>query len=89
MEVAIKLVVVHKTIIPDLKLEAEVKATQALTSTKKKSLADLRKPQSQASRADKDALVDVITEFDGSFVSLQLEAFDYFKKLLCPTLQSQ
>jgi hypothetical protein len=57
MEAAIKLVMVHKTILADLELEDQIKAAQTLIGAKKKSLADLRKPQAQASRANKDALV--------------------------------
>ena len=73
----------------DLKLEDQVKATRALISVKKKSLADLRKCKSQAFRADKDALVEAIKELEGSCVSLQAEAFDHFETLLCTTFQSQ
>ena len=43
MEAAIKLVMVHETILADLKLEDQIKATQALITTKKDSLADLKK----------------------------------------------
>jgi hypothetical protein len=60
MEAAIKLVMVHETMVTDLKLEDQIKATWDLISAEKKSLADLRKSQSQASRADNDALVEVI-----------------------------
>ena len=82
-------VMVHETILTDLDLEDQVKATRAVSSTKKKSLADLRKPQAQASTAYKNSLVEAIKEPDGSLVSLQAEAFDHVKKLLCPTLQLQ
>ena len=89
MEAAINVVMVHGTILTNLKLEDQVKATHALIITKKKSLADLGKPQTQAHRVDLDALVEAIKEPGGNFVSLQVEAFDHFKKLLCPTLQLQ
>ena len=83
---AIKLVMVHETSLTDPKLEDQVNATRVLISAKKKSLADLRKPQAQASTADKDTLVEAIKELDGSLVSFQVEDFNHFEKLLCPTL---
>ena len=62
MKAAIKLVMVHATLLTDLKLEDHVKATRALMSAKKKSRVDLKKPQSQASNIDKDALKEATKE---------------------------
>ena len=45
MEAAIKLAIVQETILADLKLEDQVKATRALITAKKKSPADLQKPK--------------------------------------------
>ena len=89
MKTVIKLVMVHETILTDLNLDDQVKATRALMSAKKKGLAHLSKPQSQASTMDKDALKVSIKGLEGSLVSLQAEAFDHFEKLLCPTVQLQ
>jgi hypothetical protein len=46
MEAAIKLVMVHETILVDLKIEEQVKTARDLAVVKKKSLTDLVKPQS-------------------------------------------
>ena len=54
--------------------------------TKKASLARLTKANSGASAADKEALHEAIKELKGNQDNLQADAFDHFKKLLCPTL---
>ena len=77
MGAQIKVVMVHENILVDLKLEDQIKATRALAVVKKRSFANLRKPQSQASNAGKDMLKDAINEVKGSATSLQAEAFDH------------
>jgi hypothetical protein len=77
MEAAIKLVMVNKTILTDLKLQDHIKANSTFSVIKKVNLSKLDKPNCQASTADKDTL-------RGSVTNLQTDTFNHFKKLLLP-----
>jgi hypothetical protein len=89
MEAAIKLIMVHETILTDLKLKEQVKANRELVIQKRISLARLNQPTSRASRADKEALAQAIQTLEEEVMSLQSDSFDHFEKLLSPTLQPQ
>ena len=71
MEAAINHVMVHKTILGDLKLEDQVKAIKALVVVKKASLSRFNNTIKVASTANKEALHDAIKELKGNQDSLQ------------------
>ena len=89
MEAAIKLIMVHETILSDLKLKEQVKANRELVLQKRTNQARLDQPNSRASKADIQALVGAIQTLEDEMVAIQAKAYDHFEKLLCPTLQSQ
>ena len=91
MVVAIKRMMVHKAIVIGLKLEYQAKANKALVIGKIGNLIkrNINKPNSNASTADKEELYKAIKELEEIGDSLQMDAFDHFKKLLYPTLQFQ